>query len=603
MTSKEMGDILLQLRLQQNIPAKKLFPGICSHACLFRFESGETPVDHLTLKYLLSRLGKSINKVEMMYANDDLEFLTLNSMIEQALLSKNLETAESLLEEAMASPEFSAPVYKQYFQKLRCVLLDKRGCSAEELACEALATLNITMPGFVMSNLRDYLIAEDEWILLFMYLEYSWKSGKENIAADISFVYEVFNQLSFDTETWILLYPKISWLYIQICDSLDEQIMVCEKVMEALHDHARLLHLEAFLNTKCTLYKEKYGEDHSEYTSVKEQLDILLWLYSDACKQVSLEPEIWFSVNNPEIYLLPETVRCERTYLKISQEEAGDLFDIDQKTFSRIETGASHPKPSTLSKLKKALGMYRGIHNTQIVVDRFELLELEYELTQTLSKHDYEKGQILLDELKPHLSLMHKENVQYIEYTQATIDYKLRRIRSDEALKRCIAAFEITRRYDEASFDQVVLSQTECLIAIFISRIYKECGDMAKSTTLLENIVAGFSKSKINPKYHYREFTVLLISLAFNCEEMDLFEKAATYCDQGISLQFDFYRSNMLHFFCIHKYFIMERQNQNMDAVKQAYQKIHKIWPLLLKRPDATLEAHYKNTFGSEITK
>ena len=137
MTSKEMGDILLQLRLQQNIPAKRLFSGICSHACLFRFESGETPIDHLTLKYLLTRLGKSINKVEMMYANDDLEFLTLNSMIEESLLSEDLDSAEALLEEALASPEFSAPVYKQYLQKLRCVLLQKRGCSYDLLLSAA----------------------------------------------------------------------------------------------------------------------------------------------------------------------------------------------------------------------------------------------------------------------------------------------------------------------------------------------------------------------------------------------------------------------------------------------------------------------------------
>ena len=601
MTSKEMGDILLQLRLQQNIPAKRLFSGICSHACLFRFESGETPIDHLTLKYLLTRLGKSINKVEMMYANDDLEFLTLNSMIEESLLSEDLDSAEALLEEALSSPEFSAPVYKQYLQKLRCVLLQKRGCSYDLLLSEVLNTLHITIPNFVMADLSSYLLAEDEWILLFMLLEYSWKSNRENIASDISFVYHVFNQLSFDQETWILLYPKISWLYIQVCESLDEKIEVCEKVLTALQDNARLLSLDVFLNEMCSLYLQKFGEEHPKYVHVRELNDGLLWMLEDANRTASVEPEIWFSVNNPEIYLLPETVRHERIFLKISQEEAGDKIDIDQKTFSRIETGTSHPKPSTLSKLKKALGMYRGIHNTLLVVDRFELLELESELSQAISDHNYQKAQSLLDELKPNLSLSHKENLQYINYTQTAIDYKLKRISSDEALKRCIAAFEITRRYDEDSFAQVVLNRKECMIANFISLLYKERGDMLHSISLLENVVAGFSKSKINPKYHYRELTILLLSLAFNCEEMDLFEKATTYCEQGIDLQYDFYRTNMLHYFCIHKYYIMERQMQNMDAVKTAYQTVYKLWPLLLKKPDATVESHYKNTFGTDI--
>jgi len=602
MTSKEMGDILLKLRSQQNIAAKKLCTGICSHACMFRFESGETPIDHLSLKYLLSRLGKSINKLEMMYTNDDLEFLTLYSMIDDAIMSGDLDAAESIIKEGQSDPEFSAPVYKQFFQGRRCVVLDKRGSSYDVLLSEILAAINITIPDFDLTNLKKYLLAEDEWILLFMMLEYSWRSGAPGCAENISFVYQTFNQLSFDPETYVLLYPKISWLYLQVCDSLDEKIEVCEHVLTSLHNYSRLLHLVAFLRTKCLLYMKKYGEDHPEYIYIKDQYDTLVWLYHDAGKQAPAKPEIWFSLNFPEIYLLPETVRHERTFLKITQEQAGDLFDIDQKTFSRIETGTSLPKPSTLSKIKNALGMYRGIHNTLIVVDNFELLELESELAKALSIHNFEEAQSLLDKLKPNLSLDYKENAQYVAYTQASIDYKMKRISAEEALKRSIAAFEITRRYDEESFSQVVLSRKECMIANFIAILYKQRGDLLHSISLLENIVSGFSKSKINPKYHYRELTIILLALAFNCEEADLFDKATDYCDQGISLQFDFYRSNMLHYFCIHRYYILERQGKKMDAVRNAYRSIYHIWPLLLQKPDATLESHYKNTFGEEIS-
>lgn len=601
MTSKEMGDIIFRLRTQQKIPGKKLCSGICSNSTLFRFESGETPIDYLSLKYLLSRLGKSINKIDNMLTIDGFEFLTIHSLMDEYLLSGDIASAESLLEESLDTKEFSEQVYKQYFQKVRCVILEKRGLSSSVLINEIISALEITIPSFCLENLDNYLLAEDEWLLLFMLLEHSLMANSPQYAKDITNVYRIFNNKQFDQEAWIMLYPKIAWLYMQVCTSLDERIAVCENVLFSLRENTRLLHMDAFVQAKCKLYKEKYGDSDPAYIHVQRQCDALKWVYEDAGRQMSHKPEMWFSINNPEIYLLPEVVRSERTVRSLSQEAAGDKFDIDQKTFSRIETGTSHPKPSTLNKIKETLGMYRGIHNTLLVVSDFEDLELESRLTRAISMHQYQFAQNIFEELLSRLSLSHKENLQYVKYTKAILDYKLGSITSHESLQQCIMAFEITRNYDESSFDKVVLSRLESLILHFISLIYKENGELSRSITLLENVVLGFKKSIINPKYHYRELSILLLSLTYACTQYRQFDKALTYCNQGLSLQFNYFRSNMLRYFLVQKYYILDYQDISEKIIISAYKKIYTLESILSESPDETLSTYFFHRFNTNI--
>ena len=602
MTSKEIGDIIFHLKKQQEITGKQLCSGICSNSTLFRFESGETPIDYLSLKYLLSRLGKSINKVDNMLTFSGFEFLTIHSMMDEYLISGDLDSAQDLLDESIETKDFPEQVYSQYFKKVQCVIHEKQGVDSSILINEIISALEITIPSFCLENIDKYLLAEDEWLLLFMLLEQSLLAGSPQSAKDISNVYSIFNNKHFDQEAWIMLYPKIAWLYMQICTSIDERIAVCENVLLSLRENTRLLHLDAFVEAKCALYKEKYGESDPNYIHVQRQYDALKWIYEDAGRQISHKPEMWFSINNPEIYLLPEVVRSERSVQHLSQEAAGDKYDIDQKTFSRIETGTSTPKPSTLNKIKETLGIYRGIHNTLLVVSDFEDLELQSRLTRAISKHDYKLAQQLLDELKPNLSLAHKENAQYVAYTQTLINYRLNRITTNDALSQCINAFEITRKYDELSFKNLVLSRMESIIVHFISYLYEELQEYNHSTYLLENVVSGFSSSKVNPSFHYRELSLILLSLSYNCNSQSLFSKARDYSIKGLSLQFDFFRCNMIPLFLTQKYFVLDSQHIDEDIVRTAYRNIYMAEPLFLKSTDIALSEYYFHRFNEKIT-
>lgn len=553
------------------------------------------------MKYILSRLGKSINKIDYMLTQVGFEFLTIQNLLDSYLLSDDLSSAEELLEEAQNSPDYIEPAYQQYFGKVHCVILQKRGTSPSTLIKELLRTLHITLPSFSLETIEKYLLAEDEWLLLFMLLEQILKSGDASASPHIHSIYHYFNTLEFDQEAWIMLYPKISWLYMQVCQSVDERISVCEKVLLALRENTRLLHMDCFAKAKCDLYKEKYGETHSSYLHTQRQYDALLWVYEDAGRSASTEPEMWFSVNNPEIYLLPEVVRSERQVHHLSQERAGDKFDIDQKTFSRIENGLNTPKPGTLAKIKETLGIYRGIHNTLLVVNDFEDLELERQLTCAISSHEYSKAQAILDELKPKLSMSHKENQQYVDYTQTSLNYKSGLISPFEALAQCKQAFEITRPYDEKLFNRLVLSRLECLIIHFMSSIYMELDEIDHSTKLLESILLGFSCSKINQKFHYRELSIILLSLSYGLNYSKKPHKAMDYCIQGLALQFDFYRSNLIHYFLTQKYYILESNKISNSQLHDAYKNIFFAEYIFTNKYDHNLAKYFYTLFCENI--
>ena len=601
MTSKEIGDIIFHLKKRQGITGKQLCSGICSNSTLFRFESGETPIDYLSLKYLLSRLGKSINKVDNMLTFSGFEFLTIHSMMDEYLISGDLDSAQDLLDESIETKDFPEQVYSQYFKKVQCVIHEKQGVDSSILINEIISALEITIPSFCLENIDKYLLAEDEWLLLFMLLEQSLLAGSPQSAKDISNVYRIFNNKHFDQEAWIMLYPKIAWLYMQICTSIDERIAVCENVLLSLRENTRLLHLDAFVEAKCALYKEKYGESDPNYIHVQRQYDALKWIYEDAGRQISHKPEMWFSINNPEIYLLPEVVRSERSVQHLSQEAAGDKYDIDQKTFSRIETGTSTPKPSTLNKIKETLGIYRGIHNTLLVVSDFEDLELESRLAYAVAEHNYSTAQQLLNQLKPKLSLQHKENAQYVHYTQTLLDLKLGVIDYSSALSECKKAFEITRPYDESSFSRIYLSRKESMILHLIALLYEQLGDISRSVFLLESIIKGFNNSRINPKYHYRELSLILLSLSYTSKSLRQYNKSSHFCNEGIDLQFDLYRGNLLPYFLVQKYFILQYMGTDLDLIRNAYQQIYIAEPLFTKERDIALENHYKQLFNKDI--
>ena len=91
-----IGALINYERTKQNISIDKLRDGVCSEAVLRRIEAGERGTEFFVLERLISRLGSSSNKIELIQDEKDYELLILREKLNGKLETKNYDEAENM---------------------------------------------------------------------------------------------------------------------------------------------------------------------------------------------------------------------------------------------------------------------------------------------------------------------------------------------------------------------------------------------------------------------------------------------------------------------------------------------------------------------------
>ena len=97
MKKEEIGRLIGYLRKKRDISKEKLCKGLCSISILSRVEAGTRFPDSFIVERILERLGKSVNKVEILYDEQSYEIYYLREQIEQLLEKKEYEEVENAI--------------------------------------------------------------------------------------------------------------------------------------------------------------------------------------------------------------------------------------------------------------------------------------------------------------------------------------------------------------------------------------------------------------------------------------------------------------------------------------------------------------------------
>lgn len=112
MERKSIGIIIKYYREKYSIPLEDLADGICSAATLFRIEMGERDADSLLAEALLSRLGKSINKIELILDEHDYKLWMIRNEIEKGI-KEETDITDPLEKYKKAMPK--EKIHQQYY--------------------------------------------------------------------------------------------------------------------------------------------------------------------------------------------------------------------------------------------------------------------------------------------------------------------------------------------------------------------------------------------------------------------------------------------------------------------------------------------------------
>ena len=602
-----IGDIIKYQINKKSITPEKLTEGLCTTTSLKRLINGDTRQSFFLVERTLQRLGISVNKVTLLHNESDDTLFIMREMICKLLVEKAYAKAEYILSEYEMVADLSCPLHLQYILETRGVILSE-GYGKREEALELYhKAFKAVLDRFEVDKLSDFLLGEEEMILLMLMLKEEMKVKNTNISVYARQLLDYVEKQYEDEEVRTNIYTKLAWLMGESAmknNNYEDALELTLGGIEALTDNGLLLHLPQFLDRLLFLTRDR-AED--VYSSWKKKRDALKELYVEYNEPWQTEDiRLWESYRQNNIYLISELLRDERDLSGYSQEELAEAIGIDVKTISRIENGKSTPKKATFASIKEHFDLEGDSLQTRLAVDNPSLLEMERDISRLTSKHQYKEAEILFKSLKKQLSMESKVNRQYVAFTEALFDNMLKRKPVEEVIADLENAFLITRNDKHLkNLGKFVTTDLEAKIINMMALCYEILGDRNESIKLLEKVKEGYERSKVTDRNHRIPIGLLYTNLCTYYEEMNRFDDAISLADKAIKYYIKCNRGDNLGFLVEEKTYTNYRMTGDNTTNKGKYRQSYRLMELMKagEKEKAPLREAYKEWYGETIDK
>ena len=602
-----IGDIIKYQINKKSISPEKLTEGLCTTTSLKRLINGDTRQSFFLVERILQRLGISVNKVTLLHNESDDALFIMREMICKLLVEKAYAKAEYILSEYEMVADLSSPLHLQYVLETRGVILSEDYGKHEEALELYHKAFKAVIDRFEVDKLSDFLLGEEEMILLMLMLKEEMIVKNINISLYARGLLDYVEKQYEDEEVRTNIYSKLAWLLGESAiknNQYEEALELTLGGIDTLTDNGLLLHLPQFLDRLLLLTKDR-AED--VYSSWKKKRDALKELYVEYNEPWETEDiRLWESYRQNNIYLISELLRDERDLSGYSQEELAEAIGIDVKTISRIENGKSTPKKATFASIKEHFDLESDSFQTRLAVDSPFLLEMERDISRLTSKHQYKEAEILFKSLKKQLSKESKVNRQYVAFMEALFDNMLKRKPVEEVLADLENAFLITRKDKHLkNLGRFVTTDLEAKIINMMAVCYKQTGHINKSLDLLENLKKGYERSKVTDRNHRIPIGLLYTNLCTYYEEMNRFDDAISLADEAIKYYIKCNRGDKLGFLVEEKTYTNYRMTGDNTTNKEKYRQSYRIMELMKagEKEKALLREAYKEWYGETIDK
>ena len=602
-----IGNLIEYQIKKKSVSLDKLVEGLCSTTSLKRLINGDTRQSFFLVERILERLGVSVNKVSLLHNENDDRLFIMREMISKLLADRAYTKAEFILTEYKEIADLSNPLQLQYVIEAEGVI---------QLECyekheEALEPFNkaqkIILGKFEMDKLHEFVLGEEEIILLMLILNEEMKVKNKNISIYARQLLDYVEKQFEDEEVKTNIYSKLAWIMGESAirnKKYEDALEFTLNGIDALTDNGLLLHLPQFLDRLLFLTKDR---DENIYNSWEKKRDALKELYLEYNEPWETEDiRLWESYRQNSVYLISEFLKDERDLAEYTQEELAEAVGIDVKTISRIENGKSTPKKGTFTSIKEHFDIEIESFQTRLTVDNLSLLEMERDISRLSSKHRYEEAESLFKSLKKQLSMESRINRQYVAFMEELFDNVLKRKPTEEVLANLEKAFLITRTDKHLeNLGRFVTTDLEAKIVNMMAICYEKLGDRNKSIKLLEKLKEGYEKSSVTKRYHRILLGLLYINLCTYYEEINRFEDAINLADKAIKYYITCRRGDKLGTLIGERTYTLDRMMGNNTNSNIKYRQSYELMVLMKvgEKEIAPLKGAYKTWYGEEICK
>ncbi|TAH74991.1 MAG: XRE family transcriptional regulator, partial [Anaerolineaceae bacterium] len=196
-------------------------------------------------------------------------------------------------------------------------------------------------------------------------------------------------------------------------------------------------------------------------------------------------------------YRLGDIVGMTRKSLSITQEQlCEDICSVE--TLSRIETGRQNPGKDVYELLMERMGRIRDRAYSMLSISDYKVMEKMRQFEACIQAYDYHRAEYILEEIKQRVGGTNIDN-QFITRSESIVNYRLKRISTDDFLEELQKAIRITiPRYGEISLSNWPLTYNEVTLLLNISTAYIEKDEYQKGIDILEEINTALKQSYID---------------------------------------------------------------------------------------------------------
>ena len=510
MSFTTIGSLILRLRREKKINRNKLASGLCSVQTLYEIESDQYDADLFMLEMMLQRLGKSEDKLEIVMTAEIYHMVKLRDLIEESVLRGKRVCTEHLL----ACYPARTKVDKMYKCRMKaCPLyrVDKDNKGALEELSQAIA---FTLPDFTYDRMDECLIStvEMENLLAVERIKAEEKSlqekseEKRHLELCMNYIEQHFE----DEGECAKIYSKCAWLLARIYYQEEQYLMamhLCEQAMERLRRNTIFYFMLPLLKL-ITKAEEKMNVPKEKSKWVK-YYEILSFLWERYAKKWYPTDLLFHNCYQKEYHLDYELARSERIANGMTQEKVAEGVYQNVESYSRFETGKVSPNRKTFENLMGRLEIEKGRYNGYAVTDSYEMMECRRKLDRLVSHQQFEEALKELKRLKEGINMELKENRRVVAEFELLLEKKLGWISAKEALKQQEEILKDSIDLKTNTLRHIPTRNEVILLNDICANLY-ETKQEKKAIRLYECALQKMRSSKVNVKYRYRSYSLLL---------------------------------------------------------------------------------------------
>lgn len=546
-----IGNMIFSLREEIGVSQKSLARGILSISELSRIERGEKETSKILLEALFQRLGKSIDKFEIIVSGEEYNIIFLRSLILKNMIDKKYQIVNNLLKMYEKYANTKSLLHKQYLLQMRAIneyINKKNKTNSIQMLGQV---LSITFPEWKRESWSGFYLCTQEVQLVLLINYLMIECGDIELSKNmLEKLLEYIDIYYTDDEEKARVYPKCMWLLGKVYffqGKIEEAYQMYRKAKMCLIRNGIFTLIYELLNMEYICLEKLNRKIEKDY--IEKQKKAVEFVYCMIQGYIPEETILYLlSINQQnEIVISNELIKELRLSKNLSQEELSENI-CTRETLSRIENGRRSPNQKNLYKMLQKMELERERYYSFIITDDYRLYEKVRLFKRNFFQENKNVAYTLLKEIEEKLDLKNPLNKQFIESS-----WLIKKTEDDSInLEQIILEFKKVLCYTMKKFNGTIYRvpfRQEFVILNQIALCMRQIGKNKEAISLYEQILNEYENSKVLEQHHAISKMLLYINYALLLEENNELEKSKKIGKQGIKLAIECGRGDIIGVF------------------------------------------------------